>query len=431
MTKPNRVLITGIGLATPLGIGNHNIFDALCLGESNMQVVSEKMLVDGAPIDYVVGKVPADFEGLFEIYEKFQHGTNKPRKSELKNRSDRVSQLALIAALHAAEDSKIDLRQQKNVEIIVGTGIGGAQTLEENVTAIYSEAKRPSYFFIPNSIPGNICYWLAREFECDGESFPISTACASGTTAIGRAYRDIQEGKCNIVICGGAEACVTKAGLVGFGTTCKVGTLSKRTKEPKRASRPFDRNRDGFVLSEGAGILILESEKHFRERQGKRVYAEIVGYGSSIDKGHSLTEPNPETMILALQRAFPTWARPESVDYINAHGTSTRLNDPAEIKLYKNFFGEFAGGILVNSTKSMLGHSIGATGAIEAAVTAMSLYQGRVHPTLNLEDLDPECEGMRHVVGKTHEENIKCAISSSFAFGGHNSILVFEGYRDK
>jgi 3-oxoacyl-[acyl-carrier-protein] synthase II len=421
----NKVLITGIGLATPIGIGTKEVFDALCQGRTSMQVVSFD--TKNGQRQYITGKVPLTLDNFFEHYEKFEHGEGKAKKHDIKNKSCRAAQLALIAGLYAVRDAGFDIRREKNVEVMVGSGIGGAEVLEENIVAI-DKGETPSYFFIPTAILGNIGNWIAREFECDGECLPIATACASGTSAIGTGFEHIQIGRCDVVICAGADAVSTRAGLIGFGTTCKIGTLSKRVQEPDKASRPFDKDRDGFVLSEGAGVLVLESERHFKERNGKNAYAEIIGYGASTDKGKSLVEPTLETMRLALEKAFPLGLGPKDIGYVNAHGTSTPINDPLEIRLYREFFGEHAKGIYVNSTKSMLGHSIGAAGAVETAVTAMSIRYGRVHPTINLENLDPECQGMRHVVGKAVEADIRVAVKSSFAFGGHNAVLVMKRY---
>jgi len=425
----NRVLITGIGLATPIGIGNKEVFDALCLGRTNMQVVSfgegEKKK------DFVVGKVPLTPGNFFDYYEKFEHPKDEKEetpitKTELR-RSDRVDHLSIIAGLYAVQDAGFDIRREGDVGLVTGCGMGGVESLEEGHKRTLVDGKGPGPFYVPKVMPNSICFWLAREFCLEGPSFNVSTACASGAHAGGLAYNLVKSGICKTVLFGGAEAALTRNGLEGF-LDCRA--ISRRLSEPNRASRPFDKDRDGFVPSEGAGFVVLESERHYKERDGKGAYAEIVGFGMSTDRGKHVTQPNPETMKLALQRAFPIWSEFKDIDYINAHGTSTPINDAVEIKVYKEFFGGHAESILINSTKSMLGHSLGAAGAIEAAVTAMSVRYGRVHSTLNLENLDTECLGMRHIT-RVIEEPIKTAMSSSFAFGGHNAVLVMERYTDK
>lgn len=424
----NRILITGIGLVTPIGIGNKEVFDALCQGKTNMEVIS---FGNGEEKKFVVGKVPLTLDNFFEHYDKFKHkkdeeGKNPITKKEIR-RMDRVSYLAVIASLYAISDAGFDIIKEENVGIVSGCGMGGVESIEEGHKKTIIEERGPGPFYIPRAMPNSICFWLAREFNCDGPSFNVSTACASGTHAIGAAYQLVKEGICEVVLCGGAEAALTQNGLEGF---LDCGAISRRIEEPEKASRPFDEDRDGFVPSEGAAFLVIESEKHYKKRKGKNAYAEISGFGMSTDKGKHITHPNPETMKLALKRAFPLWVRLEDIDYINAHGTGTRINDSIEIAIYKDFFKEYAENILVNSTKSMLGHSLGATGAIETAVTAMSIREGKVHPTKNLENLDSECSGMEHVT-KTFETDIKIAVKSSFAFGGHNAVLVMEKYIEK
>lgn len=419
----NRVLITGIGLVTPIGIGNEEVFGALCRGESNMQVISF-----GQGPEFIVGKAPLTPNNFFDYYDRFEHskdekGGNPITKTELR-RADRVDHLSVIAGLYAVQDAGFDIRREENVGLVTGCGMGGVESLEEGHKRTLIDKKGPGPFYVPKVMPNSACFWLAREFGLDGPSFNVSTACASGTHAGGLAYNLVKSGTCKAVLFGGAEAALTRNGLEGF-LDCRA--ISRRLDEPNRASRPFDKDRDGFVPSEGAGFIVLESERHYKKRNGKGVYAEIIGFGMSTDRGKHVTQPNPETMKLALQRAFPMWMEFEDIDYINSHGTSTPINDAIEVKVYKEFFGEHAESILINSTKSMLGHSLGAAGAIEAAVTAMSIRHGKVHPTANLNNLDPECQGMRHVT-KMAEEPIRTAASSSFAFGGHNAVLVMERY---
>jgi len=344
---------------------------------------------------------------------------------------DRFCQFAVASAIQAVRDSGIDFEREdvERIGVIVGSGIGGLQELETQHQRMLARGpERVSPFTVPklmvNAASGNISIiWHLR-----GPNHAVVTACASAATATGEAMRTIQRDEADIIITGGSEAALTPIGLASF---CALKGLSLRNDEPTRASRPFDKDRDGFLLSEGAGVIVLEELEHAR-RRGARIYAELIGYGSSGD-GYHITAPDPEGRgaVLAMNRALrDAKAAPEDVHYINCHGTSTVLGDVAEVRAIKKTFGHYAmDGLVISSTKSATGHLLGASGGVEIIAAAMTINRGVIPPTLNLEQPDEECD-LDFVPLTPRQARIDTVLSNSFGFGGHNACLLirrFEG----
>ncbi len=341
-------------------------------------------------------------------------------------RMDRFAQLALAASIQAVDDSGLDFTKENvdRVGAIIATGIGGLHEIEEQHKRLLNKGPRKlSPFCVPrlmaNAASGNV----AIRYGLKGPNFCITSACASGSHAIGEAFYNIAYGRSDILITGGAEAALTPVGLASF---CAAKSLSKRNDDPQRASRPFDKDRDGFVLSEGAGIIVLEEYEHAKKR-GVKIYAEMLGYGAP-DDGHHITAPLPDgagaakAMKLALTDAG---IGPEKVDYINAHGTSTELNDLAESTAIRSVFGDHAYKLAVSSTKGCLGHLLGAAGAVEIIICCKIIENSLICPTINLDEVDPRCgEKMNFVPNKPQQRDVNVALSNSLGFGGHNACLV-------
>jgi 3-oxoacyl-[acyl-carrier-protein] synthase II len=393
-----RVVITGLGCITALAESAGELFAALCEGKSGVSVIES----------FDTSAYPVRFGGEVKNFDVTKYVDRRESK-----RMDRFTQFAMAAANQALADSGLDFSKEDvfRAGVIVGTGIGGIKEIEDQHLRIMDKGpSKVSPFCVPrlmaNAASGNIaiCYGLR------GPNFCVVSACASGTHAIGEAYLNIAYGRSDIMITGGTEAALTPIGLASF---CA-------------ASRPFDRDRDGFVLSEGAGILVLEEEGHARKR-GANIYAEMLGYGAT-DDGYHVTAPLPDgngaaaTMKLALAEAG---LAPEKIDYINAHGTGTDLNDAAESSAIKNVFGRHAYNIPVSSTKSCLGHLLGATGAVELIVCAKVINESIIPPTINLENPDEKCDlKMDFVPLEARPAKVDIAMSNSFGFGGHNACLV-------
>jgi len=416
---PNRVVITGMGTVNPLahnvkdfwekvrnaenGVGNITRFD---VSTYTSQVGGE--VRDLAPEDFI-------------------------EKKEAR-RMDKFALFAMISALEAMGDAGLksgDNIDPEKLGVILGNGIGGLETMEEQIVKHHErncDLKSIHPLFIPKMIsnigPGQV----AIKLDARGPSFTIATACSSGTDAIGSAYYRVKEGLCDAVITGGTEAPFTPTALGGF---CVLQALSTRYNDcPEKASRPFDRERDGFIMAEGAGILILESLEHAKAR-GAHIYAELAGYGVSCDANH-LTAPHPEGRgaIAALKMAIASAGiNPEDIDYINAHGTSTPINNPTETTAIKAVFGDHARKLKISSTKSMTGHLLGAAGGVEAIVTALALQDGFIPATRNLENPDPECD-LDYVPGIGQPAEIRYALSNSLGFGGHNGIVCLKRYAE-
>jgi 3-oxoacyl-[acyl-carrier-protein] synthase II len=408
-----RVVITGLGAVTPFGTGIDTYWDGLKNGKSATRRISSfdptnfNSQVAGEVIDFN----PTDFID---------------RKSA--KRLDRFSQFMLAAGKMALEDSKLDMESidKTRAGSIIGCGIGGIQTLEKQHTVIMEKGpSRVSPFLVPmmisNMAPGNLAIMIGLK----GINFSVASACASGTHAIGECYRKIANGEQEIMFGGGVEAAVTPLTVAGFGAMKALSTLNDT---PESSSRPFDKTRAGFVIAEGGGVIVLEEYEHAIKR-GAKIYAEIVGYGATDDAFH-ITQPAPEgegayrSMELALQDAD---IKPEQVTYINAHGTSTHFNDLNETKAIKALFGEHAKNLKVSSTKSMIGHLLGASGAVESVAVALMIEKGIIHPTINYNTPDEECD-LDYVPNKAIEHQIEYALSNSFGFGGHNGTLVFKKF---
>jgi len=403
-----RVVVTGLGCVTPLGNDVETTWHNMVNGVCGIDRIKSFDATDSKA--KVAGEVK-DFDPLKYI-----------EKRELR-KTDLFVQYALAAAQQAVDDSGIlGTVEEERFGVYVGSGIGGMQTFYDNSVAFYTGgARKVSPHFIPMMISNIAAGQVAIRFKAKGVCVPIVTACSTGTHELGEAFHAIKNGMADAIIAGGSEAAVTPLTVAGFAN-CKALTLCD---DPQRASIPFDKNRDGFVLGEGAGMLILEEYEHAKAR-GAKIYAEFVGYGNTCDAYH-VTAPDPETAggTRAFQLAFDeAQLKSDEKLYINAHGTSTPLNDKGETKAIKNVLGDRAYDILVSSTKSMTGHMLGATGAVEAIASVLALKNGVVPPTIHLEEPDELCD-LNYVPNKAVEESIDVAASSTLGFGGHNAVVVF------
>ncbi len=407
-----RVVITGIGCITPLGNDLNTTWEGLREGRSGIGSIHQ---LDPEHFDCKIAGEVKDFNA--DAYFKV------PKDAR---RADRYVQLAVAASKMAMEDSGVDVSTMdpRRFGVMVGSGIGGLSTLErEHSTYINKGPKRVSPFTIPMMISNIASGIISMEFGLLGPNMVIVTACATSNHNIGEAWRIIKFGDADAFICGGAEAAVLPMGLSGFAS---MKALSTRNDEPERASRPFDRDRDGFVMGEGAGVVVIEELEHARKR-GARIYAELIGYGVSADAYH-LSAPSPDgsgpayAIGMALKHGKKN---PEDVQYLNAHATSTGLGDVAESKAIKLAFGDYANnGLMVSSTKSMTGHMLGAAGGVELIASVMAIRDGIIPPTINVDNQDPECD-LDVVPNVAREVPVKVALSNSFGFGGHNaSVLV-------
>lgn len=406
-----RVVITGLGCVTALAESADQLFAAICEGKSGVSTIES----------FDTRTFPVKFGGEIKNFDVTKYIDHREAK-----RMDRFSQFAIAAAIQAVSDSGLDFSKEDvyRVGAIVGTGIGGIKEIEEqHIKLLEKGVRQVSAFTVPrlmaNAASGNI----AIRYGLKGPNFSIVSACASANHAIGESFSNIVSGRSDIVITGGTEAALTPIGLASF---CAARSLSTRNDNPPAASRPFDKDRDGFVLSEGAGILILEEMEHARKRDA-HIYAELLGYSATND-GYHITAPLPDgngaakTMELALMDAG---IDKDQVDYINAHGTGTELNDIAESTAIKSVFGEKAYKIPVSSTKSSLGHSLGASAAIELIVCIKVINKSLIPPTINLDNQDERCDlKMDYVPWKARQAKVNIAMSNSFGFGGHNSCLV-------
>jgi 3-oxoacyl-[acyl-carrier-protein] synthase II len=407
-----RVVITGLGWVTSMGETVEEVWDKLCQGQSGITTIRR----------WDTSKYPVRFGGECFDFDVTKYGVDKREAKRL----DRFGQFGLAASVSAVKDSGIDFKSEDPLRsgVIIGSGIGGIETLEEqNKILVARGVERVSPFTVPrlmvNAASGNVSIM----FGLRGPNTAVATACATGSNAIGDAGRLIQFGLADVMIAGGAEAALCE---LGMGSFCAARALSTRNEEPTKASRPWDKDRDGFVMAEGAGVVVLEEYEHAVKR-GAKIYAELVGYGMSADAFH-ITAPDEEgrgaalAMNLALKDAGVS---PEVVDYINAHGTSTPLGDLAETKAVKTTFKEHAKTVSVSSTKSALGHLLGASGGVEAIVTALSVQRNIIPPTINLDNPDPECD-LDYTPHKAKERKITYAMSNSFGFGGHNASLLMK-----
>lgn len=406
-----RVVITGLGCITALAEDADLLFDALCQGKSG---ISNIEAFD--PSQYAV-----HFGGEVKNFDIGNYISSRDAK-----RMDRFTQMAMASAVQAVKNSGIDFEKEDkdNVGVIVGTGIGGINEFEEQYIRLLEKGPRKvSPFCIPKLMGNAAAGCISIEYGLRGPNFCVVTACASASHAIGEAYWNVQCGRSDICIAGGSEAALSPIGLASF---CALKSLSTRNDDPQHASRPFDKDRNGFVLSEGAAILILEEYEHAKKR-GAKIYAELLGYGATGD-GHHITAPLEDGAgaARAMKRALAhAGLNPDQVDYINAHGTSTELNDAAESRAIRDVFGAHAYNIPVSSSKSCLGHCLGASGGVELAICAKTIERGMIHPTANLEEIAPECDPkMDYVPGQARQADVKIALSNSLGFGGHNCCLI-------
>ncbi|MFA5575882.1 MAG: beta-ketoacyl-ACP synthase II [Tissierellaceae bacterium] len=408
-----RVVITGLGPVSPIGIGKKVFWDSLMEGKSG------------------VGRItrfdPTDFDSKIAGEVKDFNPSDYIDKKEAR-RMDRFTQFAIAGTKLALEDGQVDLDMVNldKVGVIIGVGIGGMETMESEFTKLRERGpSRVSPLFIPMMISNMAPGQISMTFGFRGPTMTVTTACASSTNAVGEAYRMIKHGSIDMCIAGGADASITPISVAGF---CSMKALSTRNEAPEKASRPFDKERDGFIMGEGAGILILEELEHALAR-GAHIYGEILGYGSTSDAFH-ITQPDPEArgaaraMELALEEGKADY---DKVDYINAHGTSTYFNDKFESLAIERLFGQQAKNINISSTKSMTGHLLGAAGGIEAIATALAIKEGMIPPTINYEFPDEECQ-LNYTPNKAVKRDIDYALSNSLGFGGHNASILLKKY---
>lgn len=408
-----RVVVTGLGVVAPNGIGVETFWESLVNGVSGVDRVTR---FDAGRHDTKIAAEVKGFDPLLYM-----------EKKEVK-KMDRFIHYALAGAIMAVDDAQLTVKddERSRIGVLIGTGMGGIPALEEtHKTLLEKGPSRISPFFIPSIITNLASGHIAIRFGLRGPNSCVSTACASGNHAIGDSFELIRRGMADVMFAGGTEAVISPLTIGGFGA---MRALSTRNDAPQRASRPFDKGRDGFVMGEGAGVLILEELDHALQR-GTKIYAELKGYGMSADAYH-ITAPEPEgagaiaSMILALEAAG---LQPEEVDYINAHGTSTQAGDASETKAIKKVFGDHAYRLAVSSIKSMTGHLLGAAGGVESVATVLTLHHGVIPPTINYDEPDPECD-LDYVPNKARRTKVRVAFSNSFGFGGTNATLVFKQY---
>ncbi len=408
-----RVVITGLGVITPLGNTVEEFWQSLVQGKSGIGPIT---LFDAS-------EYPVRFAGEVKNFDPLVYLDKREAR-----RMDRYAQFALAAAKQAVADAGLMITEAiaDRVGVCLGSGIGGVQTWEDqHRTLLERGPERVSPFFIPMMICDIAAGLISITFNARGPNLCLATACATGNHSIGEAYEHIRLGNADVMIAGGSEAGVCPTSVAGFSA---MKALSTRNEEPQKASRPFDAERDGFVLGEGAGVVVLE-ERDFALRRGARIYAELVGYGLTAD-AHHITQPAPcgagaaRSMQMALQRAG---LQPEEVDYINAHGTSTPAGDVAETQAIKQVFKDHAYRLAISSTKSMTGHLLGAAGGVEFVATVLTIVHHLIPPTINLEHPDPECD-LDYVPNQARQARVRVALSNAFGFGGHNSTLIVKAY---
>jgi 3-oxoacyl-[acyl-carrier-protein] synthase II len=408
-----RVVVTGIGVISPIGNDLKSFWGNLVEGKSGIREITQ---FDSSTFDcHIAGEVRE-----FDPKPYFKN----PKDIR---RSDRYTHLAMAAAKLALEDSGIDLEKvdRSRFGVLMGSGIGGLKTLEDQHTILMNKGPaRVSPFMVPMMIVNMASGLISMEYDLEGPNFAIVSACATAAHSIGEAWRMIRTGEAELFLAGGSEAVVCPLGISGF---CSMKAMSTRNNEPEKASRPFDRDRDGFVMGEGAGVLVLEEYEHARAR-GAQIYCELAGYGLTADAYH-MTAPRSDgtTVARAMKVALDLAETPvNQLDYINAHATSTPVGDICETVAIKLLAGDHAkNGLLVSSTKSMTGHLLGGAGGVESAVCALSIKHGVVPPTINLDNPDPECD-LDYVPNVARERNVRVALNNSFGFGGHNATLVFK-----
>ncbi|OXS52584.1 beta-ketoacyl-[acyl-carrier-protein] synthase II [Cohnella sp. CIP 111063] len=410
-----RVVVTGMGVVTSLGTDLPTFWSNLLDGKSG---VSQIEAFDTTEYTTKIAAEIKDFDpSLYNIDKK------EARKM------DRFVQFGVAASKLAIEDAGLAIGENADPErvgVIVGSGIGGLGTWEEQHTTLMEKGpRRVSPFFIPMMIANMASGQISMITGAKGPNTAAVSACATGTHSIGDSFKTIQRGDADVMICGGAEATIRPIGMAGF---CAMRAMSTRNDEPEKASRPFDVDRDGFVMGEGSGVLILESLEHARAR-GARIYAEVIGYGMSGDAYH-MTDPDPDGAARCMKKAIKdAGIDPESIQYINAHGTSTGAGDKSETTAIKKTFGDHAYKLAVSSTKSMTGHLLGAAGGVEAVILGLTLKNGVIAPTINLDQPDPECD-LDYVPNEPRNADVQVALSNSFGFGGHNATIIMRKFED-
>jgi len=408
-----RVVITGLGVVSPVGSNVKTFWENITAGKSGIGKIT-KFNPEGFPVQ-IAGEVK-DFNPL-DYFEK-----KEVRKM------DPFIQFAVGAAVQAVKEARLEESDldRNRVGVIIGSGIGGLSTIEEQHSILLNKGpRRVSPYCVPMEIINMASGIVSMRFGFKGPNISVVTACATGTHAIGEAYRTIQYGDADVVIAGGAESCITPLAVAGFAA---ARALSTRNDEPERASRPFEKNRDGFVMGEGAGIVVLEELEHAK-RRGAKILAEIVGYGTSGDAYH-MTAPAPEGegAARAMENALKdAKVKPEDIDYINAHGTSTKFNDLFETMAIKKVFGEHAYKVKISSIKSMIGHLLGAAGGVEVVSCVKTIETGIIPPTINYEEPDPECD-LDYTPNEAVKKEVRYVLKNSFGFGGTNACLVIKRY---
>jgi 3-oxoacyl-[acyl-carrier-protein] synthase II len=410
-----RVVVTGLGLITPLGVGVEKTWSAILRGESGIDNITA----------FDTRDYPCQIAGEVKDFDPLVYVDKKDIK-----RMDRFTQFAVASTAMALEASGIAITEENahRTGCLIGVGFGGMASLERNhANLLKAGPGRISPFFVPMLIANMAAGQVSMRFGARGPNACVATACAAGTHALGESYKIIQRGDADVMLSGGCESAITPLGLGGF---CAMRALSTRNDAPQQASRPFDRERDGFVMSEGAGIMVLEELEHARQR-GATIHAEVAGYGMSADAYH-MTQPDPEArgVTLCMRNALHDGALyPEDIDYINAHGTSTPYNDKFETIAIKNVFGDHAYRLAVSSTKSMTGHLLGAAGGVEGIFSTLALAQGVIPPTINWETRDEVCD-LDYVPNDARHRPLKAVMSNSLGFGGTNACIIFKQYAE-
>ena len=414
MEKGRRVVITGFGVISPVGNNIDEFWNSLAAGKSGIQRITQF-----DPTQY-----NSQIAGEVKGFDPSEYISPKDKR-----RMDKFVQYAVVAAHQAVRDAQIDFVNEDPFQVgaLIGSGIGSLYTIQEQTKVLLEKGpSKISPFTIPMLLLNMASGWIAISFGVKGPNLAVATACASGAHAIGDAYKIIQQGAAEVMIAGGTESCVCQTGVSAF---CAMRALSTKNDQPEKASRPFDKDRDGFVIAEGAGVVILEGLER-AQRRNASIYTEIIGYGMSGDAYH-MTAPDPEgegaarAMNEALRDAQ---IKPEDISYINAHGTSTALNDKVETLAIKNVFGQSAKKIPVSSTKSMTGHMLGAAGAVEFLVCCLSIKNNIIPPTINYESPDPDCD-LDYVPNQARKAKVDVVMSNSLGFGGHNATLIVKRFK--
>jgi len=410
-----RVVVTGMGVVTALGSDLPTFWNNLLEGKSGVSLIEA----------FDTTEYPTKIAAEIKNFDPASYNIDKKEARKM----DRFVQFGVVASKLAIEDAALSIGENADPErvgVIVGSGIGGLGTWEEQHTILMEKGpRRVSPFFIPMMIANMASGQISMLTGAKGPNTAAVSACATGTHSIGDSFKMIQRGDADVMICGGAEATIRPIGMAGF---CSMRAMSTRNDEPEKASRPFDVDRDGFVMGEGAGVLILESLEHAQAR-GARIYAEVIGYGMSGDAYH-MTDPDPEGAARCMKKAIrDAGISPDAIEYINAHGTSTGAGDKSETAAIKKTFGDHAYKLAVSSTKSMTGHLLGAAGGVEAVILGLTLQNGVIPPTINLDRPDPECD-LDYVPNQAREANVRTALSNSFGFGGHNATIIMRKYED-